>query len=73
MAVYGPFLIARQYTREDLRFERGERFSDLKEAGVDYAIMTTRENMDLEYALDGTVIYTVSRDGAILAIVYKIK
>jgi hypothetical protein len=73
VAVFGPLLVARQYKREDLQFERGSRLSSLEEAGVDYVIMTTRENMDLEYALDGTVIYIVTRDGAVLAIVYKIE
>jgi hypothetical protein len=77
VAVHGPILISRQYKRDDLKFERASRFPSLftsaNEEGIDYVILTTRSNEDLEFDMDGTVIYTVSRDGAILAIVYKIE
>ncbi len=74
IVVVGPRHIARAYAREDLKNSFIGTQDSLNPDGLDYyyVLFLTRTNADLSRCMDGEIVYTVERDGGVLAYIKKI-
>lgn len=67
--VEGPAHIFNEYAREDLKVL--DAFDPELLEDDYYIVVPTRRNLDLDIAPDAEIVYSVSRDGAVLAVVKK--
>ena len=74
IVVVGPRQNARAYARPDLRnnFIGTQDFIDPEGPGYYYVLFLTRTNADENRCMDGEIIYTIERDGGILAYIRKV-
>ena len=74
IVVIGPRQIARAYARPDLkdRLIGTQDLIDPNGGDYYYALFLTRTNADLNRCLNGETVYTIERDGGILAYIKKV-
>lgn len=74
IVVIGPRQNARAYARPDLKdnFIGTQDFIDPEGPGYYYVLFLTRTNADQNRCMDGEIIYTVERDGGVLAYIRKV-
>ena len=74
---WGPAQIVDKYAREDLEVVAATALSARDSADdsvydFDYAVQTTRRNLDLANPVDGEVVFQVERDGAVFVLVTRL-
>lgn len=74
IVVIGPRQNARAYARPDLKnnFIGTQDFIDPEGLDYYYVLFLTRTNADENRCMDGEIIYTVERDGGVLAYIRKV-
>ena len=70
LLVWGPWVPVERVIREDIRVER---FDEENPQDGDFALLPSRYNMDLIAYPEAQIVYTVERQGAILAVIKEIE
>lgn len=71
--VEGAAQIAREYVRPDIEVYRPVRSEPLDEEFFDYAILPTRNDKDIKFFKESSIILEVGREGAVFTVVKKIE
>ena len=72
IVVGGPYQNVQYYAREDLEIFDLDKIKDNSLDKYDYAILLTRDNVDLKYAKDYPAIFQVKRKGAVFVVVREL-
>ncbi|MEK6221815.1 MAG: hypothetical protein N2D54_06165, partial [Chloroflexota bacterium] len=70
VAVWGPAKIAAGYAREDLKVEAPGK---ARVSNYDYGLLLTRNNRDVYNIPRAPLLFSITRDGAVLSVVKKIQ
>ena len=73
VAVVDPFHVFQGYARQDLQLYPVEPAGLPEGVTPEFAVMTTRSNQDLEIFPDAPIVFQVEVEGAILAVVKKLR